>query len=253
MKLENLTIPSGEHQLAALHYQPDGDPRPLAIIYTHGFTSGKYSMDNLAAYLATKGYEGLTFDLVGHKLGASSGKLVRMMQVPESLRDVLTSFRRMTDAPQIVLVGHSLGAASSLQVAAWTEEPKSELPTLAGVAALCMGDQPARAFDSTVGKAMLDLRQTYVEGAPARQLLEELAEIVHRLPALQRTPALFVAARQDVLVSPDRVQSFGQRLAAHAEFAVIESSHLDAPDKSKVTLLRWLEQLPYAEQSLHPS
>lgn len=240
MKLERLQIPSGENTLAALHYTPDLTPSPVQIIYTHGFTAGKYSMDSLASYLAAKGYEGIAFDIIGHKSGASTGKLERMIQAPECLRDVLHRCQNTLSWTNVVLVGHSLGAASSLQVAAWEQQnPQSKV---AGIVALCMGDEPAHGFETPVGKAMLSQREAYIDGAPALQLLLELADLVHSLPKLELLPTLFIAAKQDVLVTPSRVKAFANRIAPHADFAEIESSHLEAPDKARTTLLRWLEK-----------
>ncbi len=241
MKLDRLLIPIGENLLAALHYQPDSNPRPLSILYTHGFTAGKYSMDSLASYLASKGYPGVAFDIIGHKGGGSTGKLERIGQAPECLRDVLHYCETQLNFSRTILVGHSLGAASSLQVAAW--EQSNLNTTLSGVVAMCMGNEPARGFDTPVGKAMLTQREAYIDGAPALQLLLELADIVHALPQIEDFPVLFIAARQDVLVTPDRVQAFARRIASHADFAEIESSHLDAPDKAKTALVRWLEKL----------
>ncbi len=239
MKLERLTIPSGANSLAALHYQPDCNPCPLSILYTHGFTAGKYSMDSLASYLAGKGYAGVAFDLIGHKSGGSTGKLERMSQAPECLRDVLRYCETQLNFSQTILLGHSLGAASSLQVAVWEKtNPES---SVSGVVAMCMGSEPARGFETPVGKAMLSQREAYIDGAPALPLLHELADIVHALPQIELLPALFIAAKQDVLVPPDRVQAFANRVAPHAALAEIESSHLDAPDKAKTAIVRWLE------------
>lgn len=239
MKLERLQIPSGDNTLSALHYKPDTTSRSVHLIHTHGFTAGKYSMDSLASYLAGKGFEGLTFDMIGHKSGASTGKLERIIQAPECLRDVLRFSENRLDWTNIVLVGHSLGAASSLQVAAWEQE--SGAKSLSGVIALCMGDEPARGFETPVGKAMLSQREAYIDGAPALRLLLELSDLVHSLPKLEPFPTLFVAAKQDVLVTPNRVKAFADRIAPHADLAEIESSHLEAPDKARTTLLRWLE------------
>src|SRR5690348_1620861 len=97
----------------------------------HGFTSGKYSMDSLANYLATRGFEALTFDFVGHKLGCSGGEMVTIAQAPANLADVLHWFRGVTEAERIVLVGHSMGAAAALATAAW-EIAERATPELIG-------------------------------------------------------------------------------------------------------------------------
>src|SRR5690242_2287330 len=97
---------------------PEAPRKPVALLYAHGFTAGKYSLDGLASYLAGRGYEGLTFDFVGHKLGCSGGAMRHLSQATDNLAAVLAWLRRATDAEQIVLIGHSMGAAAALQVAA---------------------------------------------------------------------------------------------------------------------------------------
>src|SRR2546421_12047575 len=91
----------------------------MALLFAHGFSSGKYSMDSLAGYLAARGYEGWTFDFVGHKLGGSGGEMRTAQQAAENLRDALAWVRGHSEAREICLIGHSMGAAAALQVAAW--------------------------------------------------------------------------------------------------------------------------------------
>ena len=73
LRLETVTIRGRASDLAGLRYLPEGNRRSIGVVLAHGFTSGKYSLDGLANYLATRGYEALTFDFVGHKLGGPVG------------------------------------------------------------------------------------------------------------------------------------------------------------------------------------
>ena len=82
MRLENVTVPARGQDLCGLRYLPDTQRRDTALILAHGFTSGKYSLDSLASYLCARGYEALTFDFVGHKLGCTGGRMETMAQAP---------------------------------------------------------------------------------------------------------------------------------------------------------------------------
>jgi pimeloyl-ACP methyl ester carboxylesterase len=234
---------------------PHGDRRDIALILAHGFTSGKYSMDNLASYLAARGYEALTFDFVGHKLGCSGGNMETMGQAPGNLSDALTWLRGVTEAKRIVLVGHSMGAAAALVTAAWDATRRASpaligkadpsgaahVP-LAGVVCMCMGMEPSRGFDSSLGQAMLDQRRDYVVGAPPLDLLREIDGLIESAAQVGSLPALFVAAKQDVLVSVDRVERLAH-LVPNSTVQVIDSSHLEAPDRSRPTIYGWLSRL----------
>lgn len=240
MKLEVLDIPSDGQTLAGLRYLPEGKRREIALVFAHGFTSGKYSMDGIAGYLAGKGYEGVTFDYVGHKLGASGGEMRRALQAAENLRDALRWTRQHIEAERIALVGHSMGAAATLQVAAW-EKDRSGTPPLVGIACLCIGLRPARHFETAIGKTMLTQRQDYVAGAPARQIIGEMETLVQSARAIGGLPALFVAARQDVLVPIAEVEELATLAAPDSTVAIIDSSHQEAPDRAKTAVLQWLE------------
>ena len=202
-------------------------------------------MDSLASYLAGHGYEGITFDFVGHKLGGSGGEMRRMMQAPENLRDVLSWARLHTTAERFVLVGHSLGGASALQVAAWEQlyPVAEEVPPIASVISICIGAEPAKGFESPLGKAMLEQRKDYVIGAPVNWLLDELSKIVLSAKDVAPLPALFIAGRQDILVSIARVEELANMAGKSASVSILDTSHLEAPDKSRSLIFQWLEHL----------
>ncbi len=240
MKLESVRILAEGATLTGLHYVPEGRINSTAILYTHGFTSGKYSLDTLAGYLAGRGYPGLTFDLIGHKLGGTGGEMQRTLQAAENLRDALAWVRGRLEVEKIVLVGHSMGAAAGVQVAAW-ERLRPGNPPLAAVIGLCMGMEPATGFESKIGRAMLAQRHDYVAGAPALELLHGLNTLVESASEIGDLPALFIAARQDVLIPVTRVEALAARAGRNATCVALDASHLDAPDRSRATIIQWLE------------
>jgi pimeloyl-ACP methyl ester carboxylesterase len=246
MKLEVVRIPAEGVTLAGLRYLPETPPRLTALLYAHGFSSGKYSLDLLAGYLAGKGCVGLTFDFVGHKPGCSGGEMQRMAQAVENLRDALAWLRAQTTAENVVLIGHSMGAAAALNLAAQERKRPADAdrPKLAGLVCMCMGLEPATGFDSPLGRTMLAQRQDYVAGAPARQLLAELNTLVLAAKGVaEGLPALFIAAKQDVLVSVARVEALAALTGPDAAVTVIDSSHLEAPDRSRGVIAQWLDSL----------
>jgi pimeloyl-ACP methyl ester carboxylesterase len=242
MKLKSVQIPGEGDALAGLCYLPDGSMRPTALILAHGLTSGKYSLDSLAGYLAVNGYISLTYDCVGHKLGATGGALLRIEQVAENLRDALNWLRQERLAERFVLIGHSLGAAAALRVAAWEQMVKRAVPLndLAGIVCLCMGTEPTKGFESPIGKRMLEQRRDYVVGTPIARLVAQVEPMVARaVQELKPIPALFIAGKQDVLLAVERVAELAALVGA--EMVAIDSSHLETPDRAKGTILTWLQ------------
>ncbi len=243
MRLEAVRIPSGGVELAALRYVPDRPLRPTALIYAHGFTSGKYSLDNLANYLAGRGYPGLTFDFVGHKLGCTGGEMRHISQAAENLQDALRWLRAHSEAEQVVLIGHSMGWAAVLEVAAQERRhPSNDGARLAGIVCMSIGLEPTRGFDNAVGRTMLAQRSDYVVGAPALELLSGLDTLILATREIGNLPALFIAARQDVLVSVARVEQLAALAGPAASVTTLDTSHLDAPDRSRSTIAQWLDQ-----------
>lgn len=244
MLLKNITIPGRSGALAALRYIPAKARRDAAAILIHGFTSGKYSMDSLAGYLATRGFEVITFDVVGHKLGASGGEMNHIVQAAENTDDVLAWTRANCECASLVLVGHSMGAAAALQTIAWDRARNADrrpAVPIVGVAALCMGLQPSRGFDGPIGKAMLKQREDYVQGAPALSLLQQLDGMIDSIDGIGPIRALFIAARQDVLISVESVAGLAAR-AVNSEMIEIDGSHLEAPDRARPAIAAWLNR-----------
>src|SRR5258708_26918973 len=158
MRLARVQIPSRDADLAGLTYTPSNSRSSICTIISHGFTASKESVDLLAAYLAARGYPALTYDFRGHKLGASSGDLIRASETMDDLNTAAGFAMNYFKTPQCVLIAHSMGALVSLLAAA-------EMAEVVGVAAIATGPRPSGGFEQPVGIAMLSQRSDYVSSA----------------------------------------------------------------------------------------
>jgi hypothetical protein len=97
-------------------------------------------------------------------------------------------------------------------------------------------------FSSAAGKAMLEQRSAYIDGAEAMTLLREMDGLAGNVERLGARPSLFVAARNDLLVRPDTLRSLSVLAGPNAQFVEVESQHLDAPDRARGAVANWLDQ-----------
>lgn len=237
MKLIRITIPSGPVTLSGLVYMPEGEARGLGVVLAHGYTASKASMDQLAAYLCGRGYPCLAFDFRGHKLGGSTGELNAASEAVEDLDAAVQWARTHFERSSCALVGHSMGALISLVVA-------SQQPEVTCVVAIATGSQPTRGFAGKVGQAMLTQRADYVVGLEPSRLLAQMDALAQNIGTLDGRPALFVAARGDVLMKPESVRELALRVVGpQAEYVEVDGSHLEAPDRARGVVGNWLDRI----------
>ncbi len=115
VEVREVRIPDGDISLAGLLYHPDvataDSPQP-AVVLTHGISSDKQSVCDIAMELARNDFVALAIDLVGH--GNSDGHL---NNGSDPTLGVLAAVRYLEAQPfaeksAIGLVGHSLGAGA---------------------------------------------------------------------------------------------------------------------------------------------
>ncbi len=225
------------YPLAGLRYVPSEFVASCTTVLVHGYTAGKYSLDGLAGYLALRGLPCVTVDLAGHKLGSSGGSMSTPQVAADNVIAVVRSLRREADGDDFVLCGHSLGAAACISAASSLLEHNIDVKA---VIAMAMGDNPSHGFSSMVGKKMLEQRSDYVTGASAEQFIAQLDGFIRDLPPIT-CPALFVAARQDVLLPTGSVFALADRLNPHCDRQIISSSHMDLPDTARASIHGWLK------------
>ena len=245
MKLEPVHIHGNGSDLSliGLHYVPSLESKQTGVVLAHGFTSAKYSMDSPAAYLSERGYECVTFDAVGHKLGCTGGEMRYISQSADNLMQAVVWMRAHLAVSRIAVIGHSMGAAAAIQVAAWERvNPNAAIP-LAGIACLCMGVNPTAGFDTALGASMLKVRSDYVSGAPAQELLQGLDGMLDAAANIGDLPTLLIAARNDVLLPVANVEMLAAKIGTQTSIRIVEAMHLDAPEKSRGALFNWLESL----------
>jgi pimeloyl-ACP methyl ester carboxylesterase len=232
-----VTIPNGTVLLAGLVYEPDEEPRRIGLVLAHGFTASKESLDLLASYLCNRGFPCLTFDFRGHKLGGSTGELHSPEDAVSDMEAALEFAMQRFSCEKYVLIGHSMGALVSVALAAKRSD-------VAGVAVIAVGPEPSRGFSGKLGQALLEQRNDYVAGLDTPTLLRRFDTLVHHVEELRARPLLFVAARGDVLMKPERVRSLAGRAGPGATYVEIDGTHLDAPDRARGVVANWLDHLP---------
>lgn len=208
-------------------------------VLIHGFNGSRMEMEELATELQESGYGARLVQLPGHE--ATHRELAEC-----GWRDWLRAARTETshalrEYGRVVVIGHSMGAALALAVAARESR-------IAGVVALC---PPLRMFPGECGAVALlhrlipylpqlrnDVRQYSVMSAPARiggakwlptrsihSLFSALPQVERELASV-RCPALVVCARHDHTVPMrDGLAVHDLLSAERKELVVLERSY----------------------------
>lgn len=225
---------SNEHfTVNALVYTPDPKrDRQVTVLMGHGFSVSKHHLDGLAAYLCYFGFEVINLDFPGHKMGASQGRL----QSPSQLVECLQLARRNSGRENIVLLGHSMGAAAAIHAATVMEDA-------IGLVVLGMGLDPTDRLEDKVVQSTLDWGAMYVDGLDGPEFLKKIKDEL--LPKMTDVtlPTLVVGGRQDFLMPVREVRKLAET-APEATTTVewLDSNHADLPEEGKKVIRTWLEQ-----------
>jgi pimeloyl-ACP methyl ester carboxylesterase len=211
------------------------------VVLVHGYTGCKETLDVTAAYLCGHGWLCLTFDFRGHKLGGSDGAMNTAQDALDDVRAAVADVRRETGSHAVALVGHSMGGAAALALAADDAD-------IVGVATLGTSATVVTGFETRSGEAMMALRGDYVVGAPAEVILQETGDLCRAALERMRSPALFVAARADIIVRPDTVHEMARLYGDRAEYVIVEGGHMDLPVRSRGFVGNWLERINAGSQ-----
>ena len=193
-RIDRVTFPGSQgHELAARLDLPAGPPRAFAL-FAHCFTCGKdlRSAGRLATALTEAGFGVVRFDFTG--LGQSEGEFSNT-DFTSNTADLLAAvdwMRANQQAPQL-LVGHSLGGAAVLQVAAEIDEVRavatigapSDTDHLSGLFAGSV-DQIANEGEACVSIAGRDftIRQEFLDDLAEHRVTDRVAQMRRALLVL---------------------------------------------------------------------
>lgn len=115
---EDLTIRSGDHDLAAWLLLPDeGQPFEPLLLLAHGWGANYSTVLRLAEPLARAGHDVLLFDVRGHGRSEPAPHVTVRHFRDDVMAVARYAARRFPDR-QLVLVGHSMGGAAGVIAAA---------------------------------------------------------------------------------------------------------------------------------------
>jgi putative redox protein len=276
-RIERITFPGSQGtQLAARLDLPAGPPRAFAL-FAHCFTCGKdiAAASRIANALTDVGFGVLRFDFTG--LGMSDGEFENT-NFTSNTDDIVAAadwLRTQHRAPQL-LVGHSLGGAAVLAVAADIDEVRA----VATIGAPASPEHVTDVFESSLDEiAVAGVAQVQLAGRPftiRQQFIDDLrshvvtdrvrtmkrALLVMHSPidntvSIEHAAELFQAARHpksfvsldgaDHLLTDRRDASFAAAMiGAFADrYIVDESGALDAPRASAPVVVAETSQGPF--------
>jgi len=228
-------LPVSRGTIAALDYEPRR-PRGVALAVAHGYSSSKHNLDVLCAFLASHGFNLLSVDFPGHKLGASGGKLRSIDDLTETLGAAI-AFARERYSPIVYAVGHSMGATTALRACA-------QDPSVAGAVSIATGYGRPSAIDALSAKGVVDLRAGYVDGLTLPQIVAATEPVLDAaLAQLAGRPVLYIAAARDLMVTRRSVEDLFMRAPEPKQLATIDSDHTSAGENARSAVLAWLNEL----------
>jgi pimeloyl-ACP methyl ester carboxylesterase len=232
VELHHLPLPAGK--VAVLDYEPRR-PRGVALAVGHGYSSSKHNLDVLCAFLASHGFNVLSVDFPGHKLGASGGRLSSIDDLTAAM-DAAVRFARERYTPVVYTMGHSMGATTALRACAADD-------AVAGAISIATGWGRPRALTALSANVVVDLRAGYVDGLTLPELAAQTEPVLGAaLARLAGRPCLYVAADRDAMVSRASADELFERAPEPKTFAVIASDHTYAGENARGTVLAWLNE-----------
>lgn len=230
--LELFTVAAEHNRVAVLYYEPRR-PRGVTLVAGHGYSSSKHNLDFLCAFLASHGFAIYSVDFPGHKLGASGGALRSVDDCIDAMASTVHFARERGDTSTYTM-GHSMGGMTAIFTAALDAE-------ILGTIAITTGYGRPTSLTALQKAGATDFRSSYVVGATLPELVANVDErYAALLPRLAGRPALYIAANADGMVNPRSVKELYDRAPEPKWFETIESDHTYAGDRSRSTVLQWL-------------
>ena len=234
LDLRVLTTARGK-TVTALDYEPRR-ARGIALAVGHGYSSSKANLDILCGFLASHGFNVVSVDFPGHKLGCSGGRLESVDDLTEALGAAVRFGRETYDVP-VYALGHSMGAMTALRTCAQDAR-------VAGAVSIATGYGRPTALSAVALRGAVDLRSAYVEGLTLQELVAETEPLVDAtLAALAGRPVLYIAADRDGMVSRASADELFRRAPEPKTFTLIPSDHTTAGDNARAAVLAWLNAL----------
>lgn len=231
-RVELFGMRTERNPVAVLWYEPRR-ARGISIVAAHGYSSSKHNLDPLCGFLASHGFGVYSLDFPGHKLGSSGGRLAGVDDCIDAMSAVFTFARERGDAHAYAL-GHSMGGMTAIFTAALH-------PSVLGVVAIATGYGRPTSLSALQRAGATDFRASYVNGVTLPELVEGIdARYDALLPRLAGRPALYVAADRDAMVNQGSVRELFERAPEPKTFVTVESDHTYAGERSRTSVLEWL-------------
>jgi alpha-beta hydrolase superfamily lysophospholipase len=240
-KVELFRISAQRNPVAVLWYEARR-PRGVAIVAGHGYSSSKQNLDFLCSFLSSHGFGVYNFDFPGHKLGASGGELRGVDDCIDAMSAVVAFARERGDTA-IYTLGHSMGGMTAIFTAALDSQ-------IRGTVAIATGYGRPTSLEALQKVGATDFRSSYVVGVTLPDLVAGVdGRYAQLLPKLEQRPSLYIAASRDGMVSPKSVRELYERAPEPKWFTTVDSDHTYAAERSRASVLEWLNER-YAAVSL---
>jgi putative redox protein len=237
IRIELLSFESAGGTVRGLFYHA-GRPS-TCVVLCHGYSSSKHNVDPLAFHLAVDGFSAFAFDFLGHKLGASTGRLRTGADLVENALDAVALARALPGVEHVVLGGHSMGAATSIGAAARS-------PAIEAVIAMATSLDRGSALTDAGMLSGLQNRAAYVDGASPDEIAIAMDECTAHVPEIAPRPLLVIAGSRDGLVGPSAVRRLFDAAHEPKTFELIDANHTDCAERSRFAVSRWLKARGFA-------
>ncbi|HVQ22979.1 MAG TPA: alpha/beta fold hydrolase, partial [Candidatus Saccharimonadia bacterium] len=197
-------------------------PRATAVL-VHGFRSTRNELLDHVPALQAIGLDVVLYD--ARACGQSGGTLSTMgWREQEDLRAIIDQVSARTDSRPVIVMGHSLGAATAIL------EGAADARVIAFVL-----EAPFTAIDDVVGRSFRHFTRPHLPAFPFAPLAVRLAEarvgqhrsVVRPIDVIERLaprPVLLVSGRHDAFVTPADARRMADRAGSSCTWWLIEEA-----------------------------